>query len=524
MIETDDGKNEEWEKNVRKHIFILSSSGKPIFSRYGQEQELVTTFGLLQAVLAIIEDSGDIIRCIKAGKRRIVYFIRKSLYFVSVSSTEEPEYVLNKQLDFMYNRIVFTVTSRIQDMLQNNSSKDLRDFLGYDTTRLLHSTCASDFTPISIAFDTVKGFSMEKILRTDLLFHLRTCVEKSNTALGLIFYGDSLVVYCLSDEMQLSLTRSDFILLSHFVGNSSSLRSHDQNWVPICLPGFNNNAFLQAYICDFKLNLTLNKNEELISLSSSAASKIESKIDSKSLQESRRFTLLLIATSSEGVNFHEITEAKDTLQNVLESSHCHDSLVRAVRINSGPLTLSSSIETSLAPTTPQAIHALLKWTPKHPPPSDPLKDSGHPPQSLSSSVAAIIANMAKYPQHLLPSQYAVFQSANKLLADTRCEAFENMLWPQYQRLSLALHKGSAAPEVTLLQPPATHTPPHCANPIAYVVLPSGHTLVAIAALDTELYAAYPSYTSVEEATAAATRMIKELQLHCHILFQTSFSE
>ena len=38
-----------WERDVRKHIFILSSSGKPIYSRYGDEQDIVTTFGLLQA-------------------------------------------------------------------------------------------------------------------------------------------------------------------------------------------------------------------------------------------------------------------------------------------------------------------------------------------------------------------------------------------------------------------------------------------------------------------------------------------
>jgi hypothetical protein len=44
-----------WEKNVRKHIFVLSSSGKPIFSKYGDEQEMVTTFGLLQAVVSIVQ-------------------------------------------------------------------------------------------------------------------------------------------------------------------------------------------------------------------------------------------------------------------------------------------------------------------------------------------------------------------------------------------------------------------------------------------------------------------------------------
>ena len=53
-----------WEREVKKHIFILSSSGKPIFSRYGDEQEMVTTFGLLQAVVSIVQVSiiHDILR------------------------------------------------------------------------------------------------------------------------------------------------------------------------------------------------------------------------------------------------------------------------------------------------------------------------------------------------------------------------------------------------------------------------------------------------------------------------------
>jgi hypothetical protein len=71
-----------WEKNVKKHIFILSSAGKPIFSRYGDEQSMVTTFGLIQAVISIIKDSGDNMKCMRMGNRVIVCYVMKSLYFL----------------------------------------------------------------------------------------------------------------------------------------------------------------------------------------------------------------------------------------------------------------------------------------------------------------------------------------------------------------------------------------------------------------------------------------------------------
>jgi hypothetical protein len=41
---------------------------------------------------------------------------------------------------------------------------------------------------------------------------------------------------------------SDMILLAHFVHNSSSLKSHDQNWVPLCLPQLNAGGYIQVIL------------------------------------------------------------------------------------------------------------------------------------------------------------------------------------------------------------------------------------------------------------------------------------
>lgn len=48
----------------RKHIFILSKSGKPVYARYGCEEKLVGLFGIMQALISIIEEDGnDELRC-----------------------------------------------------------------------------------------------------------------------------------------------------------------------------------------------------------------------------------------------------------------------------------------------------------------------------------------------------------------------------------------------------------------------------------------------------------------------------
>ena len=49
-------------KGHKKHIFIFSRSGKPIYSRYGSEEQLVTKFGVMLALVSILEDSDDVLK------------------------------------------------------------------------------------------------------------------------------------------------------------------------------------------------------------------------------------------------------------------------------------------------------------------------------------------------------------------------------------------------------------------------------------------------------------------------------
>jgi hypothetical protein len=94
---------------------------------------------------------------------------------------------------------------------------------------------------------------MSATLRADILGRVRSCVRSSGAALALVLHNDSLVAYHCNEETELNLCTADVLLLAHFVGNSKSLRSSHQNWVPLCLPHFNASAILQAYICNMHL-------------------------------------------------------------------------------------------------------------------------------------------------------------------------------------------------------------------------------------------------------------------------------
>ena len=259
-------RNKSWELNP-KHVFILSSSGKPVFTRNGDEQEQVTTFGLLQAIASIVQDSGDELLSISAGNRKIVYFMRGSLYFVSISSTGEVDAALYNQLEFIHSQILMILTSKIHSVLIQNPAKDIRELLGLDSMRLLQTSCKHEGTSQYITFNAIPGFVCTTDLREELTVHLKNCIGLSGAVLGMVLYGDALLSYSTNANLDLELPTSDVLLLSSFVGSFKSLRSHDQSWVPICLPNYNSNAYLQAYICNIKLRSSIMQSAKQMSVS-----------------------------------------------------------------------------------------------------------------------------------------------------------------------------------------------------------------------------------------------------------------
>jgi hypothetical protein len=65
--ENQDINTKEW-KDHKKHFLILSSSGKPVYSRYGDEITLSSMMSLIQAFLAFFQEEQDPLKYIKVSK------------------------------------------------------------------------------------------------------------------------------------------------------------------------------------------------------------------------------------------------------------------------------------------------------------------------------------------------------------------------------------------------------------------------------------------------------------------------
>lgn len=67
----EDVSSEAW-RSHRKHVFVLSEAGKPIYTRYGTEEALSSTMGVMMALVSVVEADKNIIRSIHAGQNIIV--------------------------------------------------------------------------------------------------------------------------------------------------------------------------------------------------------------------------------------------------------------------------------------------------------------------------------------------------------------------------------------------------------------------------------------------------------------------
>lgn len=101
----------------------------------------------------------------------------------------------------------------------------------------------------------------------------------------------------------------------HFIAHSGSFsQTNDQHWVPVCLPLFNPNGFLQAYICNLRIKST--SAVGATTLNASATSTTVIGIGASTQNEYADFTLVFIASASDSNVFKELHQARNMLENV----------------------------------------------------------------------------------------------------------------------------------------------------------------------------------------------------------------
>lgn len=233
-----------------KHYMILSSAGKPIWSRHGDLALINSYIGVIQTIISFYQGAKNPLSGFTAGNTRFVIATEGPLYFVAISKLGESDTQLRAQLDALYMQILSTLTlPTLLNIFANRPSTDLRKPL--QGTETLLSSLADNFTkgsPSALlgALECLKLRKSQRHAINNAFLKQRT--EK--LLYGLIVAGGKLV--SVIRPRRHSLHPSDLLLIFNMLFQSGGVKAGGgENWIPLCLPAFNNRGYLYMYVSFF---------------------------------------------------------------------------------------------------------------------------------------------------------------------------------------------------------------------------------------------------------------------------------
>ncbi|XP_043214299.1 protein SAND-like isoform X3 [Amphibalanus amphitrite] len=235
----------EW-KDQQKHIFVLSESGKPVYSRHGSEEQLVTLSGVMQALVSFVQDSGDSLRALRTGDRTIAFLSRPPLILVAVSRGPENVHQLNVQLFHVYYQILSVVTkSQLTRISEQRRNFDFRKLVSGAERFLDQLVAAVDARP-DYLLQAVQCLRLEQAARDAVVSAVQSvCSKIKDLVFALLISGDRLISLVRIRSHYLHPT--DYHIVCNIVTSTESFKTVE-GWIPICLPKFDSSGFMYAYV------------------------------------------------------------------------------------------------------------------------------------------------------------------------------------------------------------------------------------------------------------------------------------
>ena len=205
--------------------------------------------GLLQALVSIIEcDNENKLKHVIAGEHKFVFLHKTHLILVCVSS--DPDICieqLQSELNYVYNQIISVVTlSLIEKIFTRHHNYDLRNKLT-GTEKLLTNIVDLFKSDYGMLLNCVNSYPMQSETRDQIS---RIIAQQINpiryVIFGLILFDNRLV--SLIRPKSKNIHPTDVHLLVNVITGYNTPKASDFTWYPICLPNFDSNGIMYAYI------------------------------------------------------------------------------------------------------------------------------------------------------------------------------------------------------------------------------------------------------------------------------------
>ncbi|KAH6689186.1 vacuolar fusion protein MON1 [Plectosphaerella plurivora] len=234
-------------KSKMKHYMVLSSAGKPVWSRHGDLGLINSYIGIIQTIISFYQGAKNPLLGFTAGNTRFVIATEGPLYLVAISKLGESDAQLRAQLDALYMQILSTLTlPALLNIFANRPSTDLRKPL--QGTESLLSSLADNFTkgsPSALlgALECLKLRKSQRHAINNVFLKQRS----DKLLYGLIVAGGKLV--SVIRPRRHSLHPSDLQLIFNMLFQSGGVKAGGgESWIPLCLPAFNNRGYLYMYV------------------------------------------------------------------------------------------------------------------------------------------------------------------------------------------------------------------------------------------------------------------------------------
>lgn len=221
---------------------------------------------------------------------------------------------MRAQLDALYMQILSTLTlPTLTHIFQYRPSSDLRRPL--DGTESLLSSLADTFTkgsPSALlsALECLKIRKSHRTVINNTLLKLRS----DKLLYGLIVAGGRLV--SVIRPKRHSLHPSDLQLIFNMLFEAGSIKAGGgENWIPLCLPGFNNRGYLYMYVSFLSVDDDSPTDRPQTAKSGSG----------------RHDEIAVLLISAEKESFYELKQMRDDVVEQMEKNGSMDIIKKAVR-------------------------------------------------------------------------------------------------------------------------------------------------------------------------------------------------
>uniref|UniRef100_A0A8R1E2A3 Vacuolar fusion protein MON1 homolog n=1 Tax=Caenorhabditis japonica TaxID=281687 RepID=A0A8R1E2A3_CAEJA len=228
-------------------VFILSEIGKPIFCNSGNEVEMCSLIALISAFVDRCRCWGDNLLTMSSKDKYIQFLHKSPLIFCVVSKYPEQ---LDEQLEVLFEQICSILSkSQLENVYKKKGDNyDLRKLLR-GTDRLIESSISAwRGSPINLVASSISAVPMNpsdrEFLSTTMASSLGAA-KLDGALFGIVIAHRQIAAYVRFKKYVIH--PRDINIIINLVSDKS-LQTDSQNWVPICLPRFNDTGFFYAYI------------------------------------------------------------------------------------------------------------------------------------------------------------------------------------------------------------------------------------------------------------------------------------